>query len=151
MHVLTADGFEYLNRRRGRRFRQTHVYTGAEGEGNSPSINGGPPSRESPCKHVLIPLKELPGYKGAKQQRCFECNELCSWACARCSTDGRNFLALHPAVCQGSRRKFGCLAAHRRNPTGGGYREYHEALTGTSRACKRRRTLSMVHVDDSLE
>ena len=28
------------------------------------SINGGPPSRESPCKHVLIPLKDIPNYKG---------------------------------------------------------------------------------------
>jgi hypothetical protein len=28
------------------------------------SIRGGPPSRESPCKHVLIQLKDIPGYKG---------------------------------------------------------------------------------------
>ena len=28
------------------------------------SICGGPPSRDSPCKHVLILLKDIPGYKG---------------------------------------------------------------------------------------
>ena len=46
-------------------------------------IDGGPPSRESPGKHVLILLSQLESYKGAKQQRCWECNELVSWCCAR--------------------------------------------------------------------
>ena len=96
------------------------------------SIRGGPPSRESPCKHVLIPLKDIPGYKGGKQQRCFECNELCSWACARCS-DANNWIALHPTQTQGSKRKYGCLAAHRRNPSGSGYAGHHEAVSGTSK------------------
>ena len=95
---------------------------------------------------VLIPLKEIPGYRGAKQQRCFECNELCSWAWARCS-DKDNFIALHPPVTQGSKRKFGCLAAHRRNPMGEGYVGYHQAITGTSTASKRRRKLNMCHVE----
>ena len=109
------------------------------------SINGGPPSRESPCKHVLIPLSQLEGYRGAKQQRCYECNQLCSWACARCST-GRNWVALHPPVCQGSKRKYSCLAAHRKNPAGGGYKAHHEAITGTSQAAKRRRKMNFVDV-----
>ena len=102
------------------------------------SINGGPPSRESPCKHTLIPLCQIEGYRGAKQQRCYECNQPCSWACARCSTR-HNIIALHPTVAQGSKRKYGCLTAHRRNPTGGGYKEHAEAVTGTCKSSKRRR------------
>ena len=42
----------------------------------------------------------------------------------------------------------GCCSKGRGVPTGGGYKEYHEALTGTSRQSKRRRTLNMVHVED---
>jgi hypothetical protein len=61
------------------------------------SIDGGPPSREPPTKHTLIPLAQLEDYKGAKQQRCWECNKLCSWACTRCST-GTCWVALHPPV-----------------------------------------------------
>ena len=111
------------------------------------SINGGPPSRESPGKHVLIPLSQIPGYKGAKQQRCFECNMLCSWACARCSTS-KSWVALHPPVCQGSKRKYGCLAAHRRCPQGGGYKEFHEGVSGTSAASKRRRKINLQHIGE---
>ena len=96
------------------------------------SIDGGPPSRESPCKHVLIPLSQLAGYKGHKQQRCHECNELASWCCSRCSS-GTRWLALHPPVTQGCHKKpegikRGCLAAHRANPAGGGYAESHEKV-----------------------
>jgi hypothetical protein len=32
----------------------------------------------------------------------------------------------HPPVAQGSKRKHGCLAAHRRNPTGAGYKQHVE-------------------------
>jgi len=110
------------------------------------SINGGPPSRESPAKHVLIPLKEIPGYRGAKQQRCFECNALCSWACARCST-GKEWVALHPTICQGSKRKYECLAMHRKNPMGGGYKEHHQSISGTSTMSKRRRAINLVHIE----
>lgn len=109
------------------------------------SINGGPPSRESPCKHVLIPLKEIPGYRGHKQQRCYECNQLCSWACARCSTKDL-VIALHPQVTQGTKNRYGCLAAHRKNPTGAGYRAHHEEISGTSKISKRRRRLDLVHL-----
>ena len=69
------------------------------------SLDGGPPSRESPAKHVLVPISSLPGYKGHKQQRCEVCNLLCSWACARCSQNGK-WVALHPMICQGSKRKY---------------------------------------------
>lgn len=58
-------------------------------------IDGGPPSRESPAKHVLILLHQLEGYKGAKQQRCWECNELVSWCCVRCS-NANSWVPLHP-------------------------------------------------------
>ena len=108
----------------------------------SVSINGGPPSRESPCKHTLIPLAQIEGYRGGKQQRCYECNEPCSWACARCSTR-HCIIALHPPVAQGSKRKYGCLAAHRRNPMGGGYKEHAEEVTGTSQASERRRKIDI--------
>ena len=108
----------------------------------SVSINGGPPSRESPCKHTLIPLAQIEGYRGGKQQRCYECNEPCSWACARCSTR-HCIIALHPPVVQGSKRKYGCLAAHRRNPMGGGYKEHAEEVTGTSQASERRRKIDI--------
>jgi hypothetical protein len=109
---------------------------------NKVSINGGPPSRESPCKHILIPLTQVEGYKGHRQRRCFECNMPCSWACARCS-DGRTILALHPSVTQGSKRRFGCLAAHRANPGGGGYKETHEQITGTAVKSSRRRRIEV--------
>ena len=109
------------------------------------SINGGPPSRESPCKHLLIPLSQLEGYTGAKQQRCWECDILCSWACVRCS-NAHNFIALHPPVCQGSKRQYGCLAAHRRNPGGNGYKDHHEQVSGTCAGSKRRRKIAFVHL-----
>ena len=112
------------------------------------SINGGPPSRESPAKHVLIPLSQLQGYKGAKQMRCYECNELCSWACARCSDVRSGIIALHPPIAQGSKRKYGCLGAHRCNPAGGGYKEFCERVTGCSKNAKRRRKLPFQVVDD---
>ena len=81
-------------------------------------IDGGPPSRESPGKHVLILLNQLEGYKGSKQQRCWECNELVSWCCSRCSS-AASWLPLHPPIAQGSKKHYGCLAAHRNNPAGG--------------------------------
>ena len=105
-------------------------------------IDGGPPSRESPAKHVLILLSQVPGYKGAKQQRCWECNELCSWCCARCST-ATSWVPLHPVVAQGSRKEFACLAHHRTNPAGG-YKVSHQIHTGTSTTAKRRRRIPFV-------
>ena len=109
------------------------------------SINGGPPSRESPCKHTLVLLSQIPGYKGGKQQRCHECDMPVSWACARCSTKD-NVIALHPPQAQGSKIKYGCLAAHRRDPLGGGYKQHHQDITGTSKASKRRRKIDLVHL-----
>ena len=38
------------------------------------------------CKQTLILLSQIPGYKKGKQQRCHECDQPASWACARCST-----------------------------------------------------------------
>ena len=47
---------------------------------------------------------------------------------------------------QGSKRKYGCLAAHRRGPTGSGYKQHHEELSGTSKIAKRRRKIDLVHL-----
>ena len=121
--------------RSGRRFNP------AEKTWHQCRIDGGPPSRESPAKHVLILLSQLEGYKGAKQQRCWECNELVSWCCARCSSPA-SWLPLHPPAPQGSKKRYGCLAAHRTNPAGG-YRVSHEVLSGTSKNAKRRRRIPM--------
>ena len=104
-------------------------------------IDGGPPSRESPCKHILILLSQLEGYSGAKQQRCWECNELCSWCCARCSSRA-SWVPLHPPVAQGSNKRHACLAAHRANPAGG-YKVSQQIHTGVSATAKRRRRIPM--------
>ena len=100
-------------------------------------IDGGPPSRESPGKHVLILLNQLEGYKGSKQQRCWEFNELVSWCCSRCSS-AASWLPLHPPIAQGSKKHYGCLAAHRTNPAGGYKVSSSESLTA-----KRRRRIPM--------
>ena len=109
------------------------------------SINGGPPSRESPCKHTLILLSQIEGYTKGKQQRCHECDLPVSWACARCSTKD-NIIALHPPMAQGSKLRYGCLAAHRRDPTSGGYKQHHQEISGTSKMSKRRRKIDLVHL-----
>jgi len=66
-------------------------------------------------------------------------------ACARCST-AKSWVALHPAQCQGSKRKYGCLAAHRRDPSGGGYKQHCEEISGTSKKSKRRRKIDLIHI-----
>ena len=104
-------------------------------------IDGGPPSRESPAKHMLVLLSQLEGYKGNKQQRCWECNELVSWCCARCST-AASYVPLHPPITQGSRKEYACLAHHRSNPAGG-YKVSHQIHTGVSHTAKRRRRIPM--------
>ena len=104
-------------------------------------IDGGPPSRESPGKHVLILLNQLEGYKGSKQQRCWECNELVSSCCPRCSS-AASWLPLHPPIAQGSKKHYGCLAAHRNNPAGG-YKVSSTVHTGVSSTAKRRRRIPM--------
>ena len=107
-------------------------------------IDGGPPSRESPAKHVLILLSQLEGFKGAKQQRCWECNELVSWCCLRCS-NAASFVPLHPPVTQGSSKEYACLAHHRANPAGG-YKASHQVHTGVSQTVKRRRRIPFVNL-----
>ena len=72
-------------------------------------------------------------------------NVLCSWACVRCSK-GNNVIALHPPVTQGSKRHYGCLKQHRTNPHGGGYKEFVEKVTGTSRSSKRRRKINVEYL-----
>ena len=47
---------------------------------------------------------------------------------------------------QGSKRKYGCLAAHRCDPTGSGYTQHIEEINGTSRKSKRRRKIDLVHL-----
>ena len=55
--------------------------------------------------HALVPLKELPGYAGSRQQRFIVCGLHCSWACAY-------FFALHPNVTgKGSnQQRYTCMA-----------------------------------------
>ena len=50
-------------RRRALHARGHFLYGGVRGHARV-SIRGGPPSRESPGKHVLIPLKDIEGYQG---------------------------------------------------------------------------------------
>ena len=59
----------------------------------------------------------FPRYTGGKQQRCIECGEACSWACAICSTPTQIF-ALHPLTCgRGNKcRRYMFFAAHKRAP-----------------------------------
>jgi hypothetical protein len=116
-------------------------YNPAERTWQQVRIDGGPPSRESPAKHVLILLSQLEGYRGSKQQRCWECNELVSWCCARCSS-AASWVPLHPPVAQGSKKHYGCLAAHRANPAGG-YKASHQVHSGTAATAKRRRRIPM--------
>ena len=110
------------------------------GTRGSSSMDGGPPSRESPHKHILIPLSQIPGYKSSRQQRCDVCDVACSWACARCSTKD-HWVALHPLVTQGSKRPFNCLKAHRHDPFGSSYSITHEKCSGTSRKARSRRRI----------
>jgi len=117
--------------------RSGRPYQEGESVWRQARIDGGPPTRESPGKHTLILLSQLEGYKGAKQQRCWECNALVSWCCARCST-AAHVVPLHPTVAQASKRHYCCLANHRVNPAGG-YKVTHEKCTGTSSMAKRRR------------
>ena len=104
-------------------------------------IDGGPPTRESPGKHTLILLSQLEGYKGGRQQRCWECNDLVSWCCARCSTPNCP-VPLHPLISQGAKRSYRCLHMHRANPAGG-YKVTHEKCSGTDATSKRRRKVNI--------
>jgi IS5 family transposase len=49
-------------------------------------------------------------------------------------------------MAQGSKLRYGCLAAHRRDPTSGGYKQHHQDITGTSKVSKRRRKIDIVHL-----
>ena len=53
---------------------------------------------------------------------------------------------MNPPQAHGSKIKYGCLAAHRRDPTGGGYKPHHQDITGTSKVSKRRRKIDLVHL-----
>ena len=144
--VHNPEWMEILNTPRagpggGGQCRSGRSFNARESTWSQVRIDGGPPSRESPAKHVLILLHQLEGYKGAKQQRCWECNELVSWCCVRCS-NANSWVPLHPPVAQGSNRRFSCLAAHRNNPAGG-YKVSHQVLTGVSSTAKRRRRIPM--------
>ena len=120
---------------------------GPYGGGIHVSINGGPPSRESPHKHVLIPLSQVPGYKGPKQQRCIICNELVSWVCARCTTGPHALVPCHPFSThhRGKTAQHNCLHTHRFSPTET-YRSVLAKLTGISKKSKsaRRNTVYSV-------
>lgn len=107
-------------------------------------IGDGPPSRESPGKHVLIPLRQLAGYKGPKQQRCTMCDKLVSWVCARCTVDPSHLVPLHPPNVLGGKHHE-CLAMHRRDPTTS-YKLIHQSATGISAASRRRRRVPVAIV-----
>ena len=109
------------------------------------SINGGPPSRESLHKHVLIPLSQVLGYKGCKQQRCMLCDELVSWVCARCTTGPRSLVPMHPFSTKhrGKLTNHGCLKAHRKNPTAS-YKDVLETGHGISKKSKQGRRTTAV-------
>ena len=49
-------------------------------------------------------------------------------------------------MAQGSKIKYVCLAAHRRDPEGGGYKQHHQDITGTSKSSRRRRKIDLVHL-----
>lgn len=132
-----SDGDAQRNTRSGR------VFSSPDRPGYI-RIDDGPPTRESPCKYTLMPLSQVVGYKGGKQQRCMICNELCSWVCARCTKGPCKLFPLHPPVSQ-SKRKFGCLVAHRRDPTDT-YRKTVEAVSGISKKSKHMRRVPVVTV-----
>ena len=115
--------------------------------GGSVSINGGPPTRESPGKHVLIPLTQVAGYRGPKQQRCQVCNELCSWACARCTTGPNAMVPLHPfsTTARGHTKQHNCLHDHRRDPTCT-YRTQLAKLTGISKKARTARRTAIIRL-----
>ena len=93
----------------------------------------------------MIPLHQLKNYKGPKQQRCYICNELCSWVCARCTGGPSTLVPLHPPISQGSKRKYGCLMAHRADPTDS-YRKILEKQSGISAKSKSRRRVPVIAV-----
>ena len=113
--------------------------------GGTVSINGGPPTRESPGKHVLIPLSQVAGYKGPKQQRCQMCNELCSWVCARCTTGPNAMIPLHPfsTSARGHCKQHNCLNEHRRDLTAT-YRTQLAKLTGISKNARKARRTTII-------
>ena len=115
--------------------------------GGSVSINGGPPTRESPGKHVLIPLAQVAGYRGPKQQRCLLCNDLCSWVCARCSTGPHAMVPLHPfsTTARGKTTQWPCLNDHRRDPTAS-YRTNLMKLTGISKQARKARRTTIIRI-----
>ena len=43
--------------------------SGEERTWHQVSIDGGPPSRESPCKHILVPLGSLPGFSSSGKNK----------------------------------------------------------------------------------
>jgi hypothetical protein len=125
--------------------RSGHVFISPSKDGpiGMVSIDGGPPTRDSPHKHILMPLSQVKNYKGAKQQRCIICQQLCSWVCARCTAGPNALVPLHPMVAQGSKRRYGCLAAHRRDPNDS-YKMMLEKAEGISVKSKKTRRVAVV-------
>ena len=122
------------------------VPTGFE-EGLFISMNGDPPSRGSPYKHVRIPLSQVPGYKGCKQQRCMLCDKLVSWVCARCTTSPHELVPMHPFSTkhQGQLTHHGCLKEHRKNPVAT-YKDIQQSVIGISKKSKHGRRTPTVYI-----
>ena len=113
----TRYDFEYGNRKSGRRFCQTHVEKG--GQSGKNDYDGGPGRASrlasmSSCRSPRSRAKRAASSSAASSAT--SCARGRAPACARCS-DARHIMALHPPQTQGARRKYGCLAAHHRDPT----------------------------------
>ena len=47
-------------------------------------------------EHILVPLKTIKGYKGAKEPRCNMCNRGCKWVCITCTPSPDRIFPCHP-------------------------------------------------------
>lgn len=72
------------------------------------------------AEHILVRLKDIPGYKGCKQPRCNMCNKPTSWVCAACTKSHDLIFPIHPPTTRGGKgmpgQAWDCLAKHRLEP-----------------------------------
>ena len=71
------------------------------------------------------------------------CNQLVSWVCNRCTTDATHIFPLHPPSTQGTKNKYGCLKAHRQDPTDT-YAKVVERASGIAASAPRRRKSNII-------
>ena len=67
-------------------------------------------------EHVLVHIKNIPGWQGMPRQRCSICKKgaVTTWCCVYCSSHN-GILAIHAEACQrgGAVRERRCMATHR--------------------------------------